>query len=133
MRPFVSNQPVDSTDPSMCAAPIAEDGHACDPSSPFRTFSGHCNNLRKPSLGKSLSTFNRLLPPAYENGVNRPRLTSVTGTPLPSPRLVSTMIHADISNLHTRYSLMVMQFAQFLDHDLTFTPVHRGKDPRRWQ
>ncbi|XP_034243586.1 uncharacterized protein LOC117646626 [Thrips palmi] len=125
VRPFVGKPPT-TFDDSMCAAPVADDTQPCDPTSPFRTFSGHCNNLRKPSLGKSLSTFNRLLPPAYENGVSRPRLTSVTGTPLPSPRLVSTMIHADISNLHTRYSLMVMQFAQFLDHDLTFTPVHRG-------
>lgn len=58
--------------------------------------------------------------------VNRPRLNSVTGRPLPSPRLVSTMIHADISNLHNRYSLMLMQFAQFLDHDITFTPVQIG-------
>lgn len=125
VRPFVSSSPL-QPDPSMCAAPIAEDGHPCDPTTPFRTFSGHCNNQRKVGLGKSLTTFNRLLPPAYENGVSRPRLTSVTGSPLPSPRLVSTMVHADISNLHTRYSLMVMQFAQFLDHDLTFTPVHRG-------
>lgn len=125
MRPFVGSQALEP-DSSMCAPPLAEDGHACDPATPYRTFSGHCNNLRKPSLGKSLTTFNRLLPPAYENGVSRPRLTSVTGSPLPSPRLVSTMIHADISNLHTRYSLMVMQYAQFLDHDLTFTPVHRG-------
>jgi hypothetical protein len=59
--------------------------------------------------------------------VNRPRLNSVTESPLPSPRLVSTMIHADISNLHNRYSLMLMQYAQFLDHDITFTPVQIGK------
>lgn len=60
------------------------------------------------------------------SGVSKPRLTGASGLPLPSARLISTMIHADISNLHGRYSLMLMQFAQFLDHDLTFTPVHRG-------
>lgn len=60
-------------------------------------------------------------------GVSRPRINSVTGTPLPSPRIVSTVIHPDISNLHTRYTLMVMQFAQFLDHELTMTPIHKGK------
>lgn len=137
----------------------------CDASSPFRTFTGHCNNLRNPNLGKSLTTFARLLPPVYEDGkyvfktktydynniiskmllnllrhadltllwflpipgVSRPRISSVTGTPLPSPRTVSTVIHPDISNLHNRYTLMVMQFAQILDHDLTMTPIHKGK------
>lgn len=46
----------------------AEDG-PCDPNSPYRTLSGHCNNLKKPQWGKSLTTFNRLLPSAYEDGM----------------------------------------------------------------
>ncbi|GLG94269.1 Chorion peroxidase [Gryllus bimaculatus] len=103
-----------------------DDRGPCDTRTPFRSITGYCNNVRSPNLGKSLTTFARLLPPAYENSISHPRLTSVTGTPLPSPRIVSTQIHADISNLHNRYSLMLMQFAQFLDHDITFTPVHKG-------
>ncbi|XP_026317732.1 uncharacterized protein LOC113228591 [Hyposmocoma kahamanoa] len=106
--------------------PQCDDNGSCDPDSPFRTYTGYCNNLRNPNLGKSLTTFARLLPPVYEDGVSRPRINSVTGTPLPSPRIVSTVIHPDISNLHTRYTLMVMQFAQFLDHELTMTPIHKG-------
>ncbi|XP_049868961.1 heme peroxidase 2 isoform X2 [Pectinophora gossypiella] len=106
--------------------PQCDDMGSCDPDSPFRTYTGYCNNLRNPNLGKSLTTFARLLPPVYEDGVSRPRINSVTGTPLPSPRIVSTVIHPDISNLHTRYTLMVMQFAQFLDHELTMTPIHKG-------
>lgn len=42
---------------------------ACDPSYPYRSFTGYCNNLHKPNYGKSLSTFSRILPPAYENGM----------------------------------------------------------------
>lgn len=107
--------------------PQCEDFTApCDPTTPYRTMTAHCNNLRNPEWGKSLTTFNRLLPPVYEDGVSRPRQTSVTGIPLPNPRTISSLIHPDISNLHTRYSLMVMQFAQFLDHDLTMTPIHKG-------
>lgn len=98
----------------------------CDTNTPFRTLSGHCNNLRNPNLGQSLTVFARLLPPQYEDGVSRPRATSVTGVPLPNPRAISALIHPDISNLHTRFSLMVMQYAQFLDHDLTMTPIHKG-------
>ncbi|XP_045497152.1 heme peroxidase 2 [Colias croceus] len=106
--------------------PQCDDAGSCDANSPFRTYTGYCNNLRNPNLGKSLTTFARLLPPVYEDGVSRPRINAVTGTPLPSPRIVSTVIHPDISNLHTRYTLMVMQFAQFLDHELTMTPIHKG-------
>ncbi|XP_041978546.1 peroxidasin homolog pxn-2 isoform X2 [Aricia agestis] len=106
--------------------PQCDDNGSCNPDNPFRTYTGYCNNLRNPNLGKSLTTFARLLPPVYEDGVSRPRINSVTGTPLPTPRVVSTVIHPDISNLHTRYTLMVMQFAQFLDHELTMTPIHKG-------
>jgi hypothetical protein len=42
----------------------------CDPTSPFRTFNGVCNNLRRPNLGRSLTPFARLLPSNYENGIN---------------------------------------------------------------
>lgn len=107
--------------------PQCEDFTApCDPSSPYRTLTGHCNNVRNPEWGKSLTIFNRLLPPVYEDGVSKPRVTAVTGVPLPNPRTVSALIHPDISNLHTRYTLMVMQFAQFVDHDLTMTPINKG-------
>ncbi|XP_049950718.1 uncharacterized protein LOC126457994 [Schistocerca serialis cubense] len=120
IRPFI---PAGEYSPD-CDSP--EDRAPCDPAYPYRSITGRCNNLRNPNLGKSTSTFARLLPAAYENAIARPRLSSVSGGPLPSPRLISTTIHVDISNLHNRYSLMLMQFAQFLDHDLTFTPVHRG-------
>ncbi|XP_014256496.1 uncharacterized protein LOC106670552 [Cimex lectularius] len=103
-----------------------EENGPCDPRSPYRSFTGQCNNLERPRLGRSLTTFARLLPSVYENGISSPRSTSVTGAPLPSARLVSSMIHADISYLHKRYTLMLMQFAQFVDHDITFTPSHRG-------
>lgn len=103
-----------------------DDFGPCDPDTPFRTLSGYCNNLRNPNWGKSLTTFGRLLPSIYQDGIKHPRIKCVTGDPLPSPRVVSTVIHPDISNLHSRYSLMMMQFAQLVDHDLTMTPIHSG-------
>lgn len=121
------NSFVSGTISPVTLEPQCEDLTApCDTSTPFRTFTGYCNNLRNPALGQSLTTFARLLPSAYEDGVSRPRVTATNGQPLPSPRVVSTLIHPDISNLHSRYSLMTMQFAQFLDHDLTMTPIHKG-------
>ncbi|XP_048519800.1 uncharacterized protein LOC109542192 [Dendroctonus ponderosae] len=100
----------------------------CDGSYPYRSYSGYCNNLKNPKHGQSLGTFNRLLPSAYDDGISKPRQIGATGVHLPNPRMISRSIHPDISNLHKRYTLMVMQFAQFLDHDLTFTPIHKGFD-----
>lgn len=51
---------------------------------------------------------------------------SVTGQPLPSPRAISINMHPDTNVPHVRYALMVMQFAQIMDHDLTNTPVYQG-------
>lgn len=45
-----------------------EEQGPCDPTTPYRTLSGHCNNLKRPKWGKSLTTFNRLLPSSYEDG-----------------------------------------------------------------
>jgi Animal haem peroxidase len=71
--------------------------NGCDPTSPFRSFSGVCNNLRRPNLGRSLTPFARLLPSVYENGVSHPRTTAVSGAPLPSPRTVSNKVPSAIS------------------------------------
>lgn len=98
----------------------------CDHTSKYRSITGWCNNLKTPGRGKSLRAFARLLPPKYGDGIGSPRTKSVDGSPLPSPRLISTRMHPDTSRPHVRYSLMFMQFAQLLDHDLTHTPVYRS-------
>ncbi|XP_057660218.1 uncharacterized protein LOC130896263 [Diorhabda carinulata] len=98
----------------------------CDSTSPFRTYTGYCNNLKHPHWGNSLSPFIRMLPSAYEDGISKAIVTGVSGLPLPNPRIVSRIIHPDISNIHSKYTLMTMQFAQLLDHDITLTPVHKG-------
>ena len=98
----------------------------CDHTTKFRTMTGWCNNLNFPELGKSMRAFMRLLSPKYEDGLSAMRESAVSGRKLPSARMISANIHNDVSAPHTRYSLMVMQFAQLLDHDLTFTPVNRG-------
>ncbi|CAG7726815.1 unnamed protein product [Allacma fusca] len=105
---------------------INEEKLPCDAQTQYRTFSGWCNNLRNPTWGKSLTTFDRMLPPAYKDGVSSPRSTSVLGGDLPSPRYISSTVHVDVSHLSQRHTLMMMQFGQFLDHDITHTPVNKG-------
>ncbi|XP_058461280.1 peroxidasin isoform X2 [Malaya genurostris] len=89
----------------------------------FRTLDGSCNNYKNPTWGSSLTGFRRLLPPIYENGFNMPigwnRTALYHGFPKPSARLVSTsLISTNEITSDDRITHMVMQWGQFLDHDL---------------
>lgn len=103
-----------------------ENALPCDHTNKFRTFNGWCNNLNNPQYGKSVTPLIRFLSAKYDDAISRPRFRSLSGKALPSPRLVSVVVHADVSHLHGRYTLMLMQFGQFLDHDITLTPVNKG-------
>lgn len=89
----------------------------------YRTIDGTCNNLQNPSWGASLTGFRRILKPIYENGFSTPigwtKGKLYNGYPKPSARLISTNV---ISTNHitpdTIITHMVMQWGQFLDHDL---------------
>ncbi|KAI8796634.1 peroxidase [Biomphalaria glabrata] len=95
----------------------------CNPKYPYRTYDGSCNNLEQPSYGVAGSMFRRILPPKYENDDGQtPRLTGVGGSPLPSPRAVSTKVHESEKHSANQATMMFMQWAQFVDHDLTYTP-----------
>ncbi|KFM70982.1 Peroxidasin-like protein, partial [Stegodyphus mimosarum] len=96
----------------------------CDHTTKFRTMTGWCNNLNNPEWGKSMRIFSRLLPPAYADDMSAPRSKGRLGSVLPSGRVISTQVHFDVQAPHVRYSMMVMQWGQFLDHDITFTPMN---------
>lgn len=95
----------------------------CDPNFPYRHADGRCNNLDKPTWGKSNTCFARLLPPEYSDGQGAPRI-SVTGHPLPNPRILSAIVHRDF-NYPATYTHFVMQYGQFFAHDIAFTPSSR--------
>ncbi|KAK6307082.1 hypothetical protein J4Q44_G00222300 [Coregonus suidteri] len=91
----------------------------------YRSHDGTCNNLQHPMWGASLTAFQRLLKSVYDNGFNLPRGASSrhhNGHALPLPRLVSTtMIGTETITPDDRYTHMLMQWGQFLDHDLDST------------
>ncbi|CAJ0567070.1 unnamed protein product, partial [Mesorhabditis spiculigera] len=92
----------------------------------YRSYDGQCNNLDHPMWGVSQMPLKRLLAPVYENGFNTPvgweKNKLYNGFPMPNPRDVSRQLIAthDITP-HGHLSSMVMQWGQFVDHDLTHT------------
>ncbi|KAK2499011.1 hypothetical protein MC885_006784 [Smutsia gigantea] len=94
----------------------------------YRTPDGTCNNLQHPMWGASMTAFERLLTAVYENGLNTPRGIVpgrlYHGHPLPMPRLVSTaLIGTETVTPDAQFTHMMMQWGQFLDHDLDSTVV----------
>ena len=91
--------------------------------SKYRSLDGTCNNLLHPVWGASLTSFRRIEMPIYENGFSMPigwtKNKLYAGFPKPSSRLVSTtLISTKEITPDERITHMVMQWGQFLDHDL---------------
>ena len=97
----------------------------------YRTIDGTCNNLDRPHWGAARAPLQRLLNPIYDDRYNLPTGWQHAGDsaramapPHPSARLVSTrVISAHAIEPDPRYTLMLMQFGQFLDHDLSHSPT----------
>ena len=60
-------------------------------------------------------------------GVQSPRTRSVEDDKrLPSARVVSRKVHPD-KHLSTQFTIFVMQWGQFMDHEMVSTPLPIGK------
>ena len=99
-------------------------GGPCDPSGSYRSYDGSCNNVENPLWGAANTAFQRTLLPQYSDGVWRPRV-SQGGAALPSARLVSINIVPDVDSPSELDTHNVMQWGQFVDHDITHTPLFR--------
>lgn len=83
----------------------------------YRSINGTCNNALNGIKGESYTAFGRIVRPDYNNGVNEIRSATNKKT-LPSARLIVT----NLDYHHTRVThgtLSVMQWGQFIEHDLS--------------
>lgn len=107
---------------------FAPHAHTC-PTSPachakllafrYRAIDGVCNNPNVGAWGAAKQPMERLIPPAYEDGVWAPRVHAQDGSLLVTPRAISASLFPDIDRPHPRLNLLTMQFGQFLSHDIT--------------
>ncbi|KAH3858557.1 peroxidasin homolog pxn-2-like [Dreissena polymorpha] len=101
----------------------------CNADDRFRSINGTCNNLNNPTWGMAGAAQRRLLPAAYDDGLNLPRSLGIDGKPLPFARKVSNAVHRGSQQLKSpKLTLQAFQFGQFLDHDLIITPLSNAVD-----
>ncbi len=97
-----------------------------------RSTNGVCNNRVDPTRGAANTPMRRLIPAQYDDGISRlqgtlqiRRASIVPGPfspPNPSPRVVSLGVVLDRPDNDTQYSHILMQWGQFIDHDLDAIP-----------
>lgn len=128
-RSFLPEVDFSQTDlASRCPGdPVCPRSAATDP---YRSYDGSCNNLKHTGWGKSNMPYTRILPPDYEDGVSELRKTGVTSLPLPNPRTISlaTIRWSDKPDL--KASLMLMQWGQFIIHDLSLAATTPMQTPQ---
>lgn len=99
----------------------------------WRRSDGTCNNVRYPFYGAAGTMMSRLIEAYYEDGVSRPRGflqmrgfmgADRFGPPNPSPRVVSVKVIKDRPRDDPNFTLMLMQWGQFMDHDLDAMPEY---------
>ncbi len=87
----------------------------------FRSIDGSGNNLANPDWGRAETPFLRLTSIAYEDGFGTP-----SGADRPNPRIISNAVldqgDRDVPAL-TGVSDFFWQWGQFIDHDITLTPI----------
>uniref|UniRef100_A0A1I8AEA8 ShKT domain-containing protein n=1 Tax=Steinernema glaseri TaxID=37863 RepID=A0A1I8AEA8_9BILA len=87
----------------------------------YRSFDGACNNLNDSLVGAAYRPFKRLLSPNYDDEVNA--ATGSLKRNLPNPRDVTLQLLRSRKSPTVRPNSLLMQWGQFLAHDLTTTSL----------
>uniref|UniRef100_A0AAV2JFA5 Thyroid peroxidase n=1 Tax=Knipowitschia caucasica TaxID=637954 RepID=A0AAV2JFA5_KNICA len=98
-----------------------------DPPHEYRSIDGRCNNRLNPLWGAANTALVRWLPAEYEDGEREPKGWNSdrlhNGFLLPSVWEVSkTVLRSSIKPREKEYSQLLVEWGQYIDHDITFTP-----------
>ncbi|GBP47660.1 Peroxidase [Eumeta japonica] len=86
----------------------------------YRSIDGSCNNLEHSSWGMRNKPYGRLCRYNYADGKHAlPKSSS--GKPLPNARLISCELFPPKEINDPEYTLLTMQFGQFVTHDMSLT------------
>uniref|UniRef100_A0A4W6DYY4 Eosinophil peroxidase n=1 Tax=Lates calcarifer TaxID=8187 RepID=A0A4W6DYY4_LATCA len=95
----------------------------------YRSITGECNNRQHPRWGAANIPYSRWLPPEYEDVWGTPRGWDPEHTyhnvSLPPVRLVSQEVlftHNDNISLDSTLSHLLVEWGQWIDHDVVLTP-----------
>lgn len=94
----------------------------------YRTLTGFCNNLQYQSWGSTRSALVRFLAPDYYDSISLPR-RAYDGSPLPSPRVVSFVVHQDPVEYDKYHTMLSVVWGQFMNHDLTLAVRATDENP----
>ncbi|KAM4771199.1 thyroid peroxidase [Rhinophrynus dorsalis] len=105
----------------------------------YRHITGACNNRNHPAWGASNTLLTRWLSSQYEDGINEPKGWNphflYNSFQLPQVREVTKKIIHASNKAFTEddlYSHIIIEWGQYIDHDIAFTPQSLTKVPLMW-
>ncbi|XP_043088197.1 thyroid peroxidase isoform X2 [Puntigrus tetrazona] len=119
---------------NLSGCPRALHPGTCAKDGKYRSISGVCNNRKNPLWGAANAGLARWLPAEYEDGENQPKGWNAgrryRGFQLPLVREVSNKMVGSSSMAvpeDSSYSQMLVDWGQYIDHDISFTPQSSGR------
>ncbi|CAD6190102.1 unnamed protein product [Caenorhabditis auriculariae] len=111
---------------SGCVIQLSQDGVDCNKNLcyhlMYRSFDGTCNNLEKPMQGAAFRQFIRHFPSEYDDGKGEP-ISSLKETRPPAREANRVMLSSAQSVVHDKFNNMMMQWGQFMSHDMAKTTL----------